>query len=401
MHFGNGIAPAIERPVTPLKARAAKAPKPELVFRRDVEFNPAVHGPIKGVCRRGEVGFLIGASSVGKTFTAIDLGLAVATGRETWCGRRVKPGAVLHVAFEGGGGARNRLLAASQAHGDPGDKFAILDTVPPLNRTTEKAESDGVSTIVAAAIQLAATAEMPVALIIIDTLSAAAAGDDENAAGDMSAFVAKAKAIATRTGAAVLIIHHTGKDKNGMRGSSALRSNADFAIEISEGRDIILEKCREGRTGALASYDLEEVTLGIDDDGDAVTSCIVRFKDARAQSGAKPTRKLSNPQRQALEVLRDLYGTASARAVPAGEINGIEIPRCVRLTDWRSACRTKRLTGSEDDAGRAAEAEKKAFQRAKDGLEAAGLTASFADEVWLTGQRRGSIASEEPSSWQA
>lgn len=393
-HFGNSAT--VEGPWHK-PGKGKNAPKPRLTYASDVTFDPTVTDPVKHVIGLREVGMLFGPSSAGKTFAAFDLEMAIAMGRERWCGRLVKQGPVLHVAFEGGRGAGKRLLAAVHEHGDPGAMLAILDNAPPLNKASENA---GVEMIIAAADGLAMNAGMRVSLIVIDTLSAAAAGDDENSAGEMSAVVAKLKTIAERTGAAVLAIHHTGKDRqNGMRGSSALRGNADFVIELTEAREMTIEKCREGRTGSLARFELKEVELGTDDDGERQTSCVVRFLEGVPVT-QKPKAPLPNQPRLALEVLQNLYNDGKARHVPADQINGVEVPRCVRLDEWRHACRNRGLTKeSEADQKKKAEAEKKAFQRAADAIEKANLIGSHAGEVWLLGQQAAKRAAPEVAPW--
>lgn len=384
MHFGNGTSPGTDREWQ--KPRDKQAPqRPKLIYARDVSFDPVVRDPLKHVIGAGEIGFLFGPSSAGKTFVAFDLEIAIATGRERWCGRRVKPGAVLHVAFEGGKGARKRLLAAMRMHGHPGDKIAILDTAPPLNKAAGQA---GITAIVVAAAELSEASQSHVNLIVIDTLSAAAPGDDENAASDMSAFLDKLKAIAARTGAAVVCIHHTGKQvANGMRGSAALRGNADYVLELTEARELLIEKCREGQHGTLGAFDLEQVELGTDDDGDAVTSCVVRFRQGNIGNRAKTAKKLPPQAKTALDVLHNVYIGDKARHVPKDQINGVNVPKCLRLSDWREECRAKGLSKSEDEPKKKADAEKKAFGRAVEAIEAAGLIGTYGDEVWLTNQK--------------
>lgn len=393
-HFGNGAAD--EGPWRK-PGKGKNAPKPRLTYASDVTFDPTVTDPIKGVIGWGDLGVLFGPSSVGKTFGAFDLGMAVATGRERWCGRLVKKGPVLHVAFEGGKGARKRLLAAAMEHGDPGPMLAILDNAPPLNKAGENA---GVEMIITAATELSVNADAPVVLIVIDTLSAAAAGDDENSAADMSALMARLKTIAERTGAAVLAIHHTGKDRqNGMRGSSALRGNADFVIELTEAREMAIEKCREGKTGPLARFELKEIELGIDDDGERQTSCVVRFLDGVPMPESKAKPKLPPAARFALDVLRNLYNEGKARHVPADQINGVDVPRCVRLDDWRHACRERGLAKEGGDEKKRAEAERVAFRRAWPSIEVAGYIGAYGEEVWLLGQQVAKRSAPEVAPW--
>ena len=77
---------------------------PELIYAGDVDFDSRVRDPVKGLIGPGDVGFLYGPSSSGKTFVALDLEMAIALGRDRWCGKRLRRGAVLHLAFEGARG---------------------------------------------------------------------------------------------------------------------------------------------------------------------------------------------------------------------------------------------------------------------------------------------------------
>src|SRR5690606_23047975 len=69
-------------------------------------------------------------------------------------------------------------------------------------------------------------------LIVVDTLSQTATGFEENSNTDMAAYFKRAQGLVNRTGATVLVIHHTGKDASkGERGGLAIRGNVDTSIE--------------------------------------------------------------------------------------------------------------------------------------------------------------------------
>ena len=75
------------------------------------------------------------------------------------------------------------------------------------------------------------------ALVVIDTLARALAGGNENAPEDMGALIGNAKRIQEATGAAVLFVHHSGKDTSrGSRGHSSLKGAADLEIEVTRTR---------------------------------------------------------------------------------------------------------------------------------------------------------------------
>lgn len=138
-------------------------------------------------------------------------------------------------------------------------------------------------------------------LIVLDTLARTILGLDELSSRDMGIFVRNAERIGERLGALVMPVHHTGKDEGrGMRGSSALNGAADAQWQLRrDARGILfnVEKMKDGPSGFDVRFDLEEVEVGTDADGDAVTTRVVGFPEqpvvvAAAAPQAKPGRTL-------------------------------------------------------------------------------------------------------------
>jgi len=74
----------------------------------------------------------------------------------------------------------------------------------------------------------------PIGLIIIDTLSRVMAGGNENSPEDMGALVRNIDRLRAETGAATILVHHSGKElARGARGHSLLRAAADTEIEMT------------------------------------------------------------------------------------------------------------------------------------------------------------------------
>ncbi len=139
---------------------------------------------------------------------------------------------------------------------------------------------------------------VPLLLVVIDTLSRALAGGNENAPDGMGAFVRNIDRIRTETGACCVLVHHTGKDgSKGARGHSLLRAAVDTEIEIVRGTGAggdklihaTLTKQKDAEAGAVFGFRLEPVRLGTDEDGDAITSCVVVSTDAPAKSRRRLT----------------------------------------------------------------------------------------------------------------
>jgi len=201
---------------------------------------------------------------------------------------------VVYVAAEGGHGINNRVVAFSRQHDiEGGIPFAAVPCgVDLLNPDADTGPLIGLIKVAAERFG------MPVKLVVIDTLSRAMAGGNENAPDDMGAYVRNVDRIREVTEAHVMSIHHSGKDAaKGARGHSLLRAATDTEIEVS--RDSVTKvvtarvmKQKELPTEGEFAFNLENVELGQDEDGDPVTSCVVTECDAEpAPIGPKLTGK--------------------------------------------------------------------------------------------------------------
>jgi hypothetical protein len=121
-------------------------------------------------------------------------------------------------------------------------------------------------------------AQMHEGVILIDTLNQASPAADENSSQDMGIIIKHLKLLQEITGGLVVIIHHTGKNTSqGLRGHSSLKAALDANIEVVGGdkRSWLLEKSKDGEDGKNFGFRLEVQRLGIDSDGDLITSCTV------------------------------------------------------------------------------------------------------------------------------
>jgi len=147
--------------------------------------------------------------------------------------------------------------------------------------------------VIAAAEAVDSRTGIAVQLIVIDTLARCIGSGDENSAQYMSQFLAACDRIRLSTGATVLIVHHVGKSAQaGARGSSALLGAVDTAIEVEKlyyGRVARVVKQKDGQDGIEIGFDLEEVEIGHDDEGEPITTCVVRPATEIAKARPKLT----------------------------------------------------------------------------------------------------------------
>lgn len=298
-----------------------------------------------------------------KSFVATDLGLSVAADRQ-WLGNRVKPCSVLYLALEGQEGVKNRLRAWAD-HNEtelPKNFKLVLEPVPLLGDDCRTPD------LIAAAELMAYEGRGVPGLIIIDTLSRAMNGHDENSSMDMGKLITEAEKVKAATGATVLLVHHTGKDKaKGARGHSSLRGAADIMIEAkNDGElraELILTKSKDSESGLKQVAEFVEIELGKDEDGDPYTSLVGVAGTPKAGGDTVS----SDQTRRALNLLRDLeFGTQGR----------------VRETEWRAACRKAKIADSDK-----ADSHRRAFNRAKQELQELDVIEVSGVEVWTRDKR--------------
>jgi hypothetical protein len=105
-----------------------------------------------------------------------------------------------------------------------------------------------------------------IGLIVVDTVSRALAGADENGQEAMGAFVKACDAIRHHAGGAVLGVHHSGKDKDrGMRGSTVLLGACDAVFRLMKSEATVTlrtEKQKDAEQGDDLYFDMAQVTWG-------------------------------------------------------------------------------------------------------------------------------------------
>jgi hypothetical protein len=172
---------------------------------------------------------LFGPSGEGKSFVALSWAVAVASGTP-WMGKYpVVQGPVVYCIGEGPRGMRRRAAAVARHLGLKPEDLKDLYFLPAAPQIRDK---EGLDRLLK---QLKAI--RPV-LVIIDTLARSFVGGDENLAKDMGEWVHAAAVIQAETGACVMPIHHTPKNKKAgalptERGNGALRGAMDTSIGVS------------------------------------------------------------------------------------------------------------------------------------------------------------------------
>lgn len=253
---------------------------------------------VKGLIPQAPLVVLYGESGAGKTFAVLDLVMSVVRGT-AWRNHKVVQSRVVYIAAEGAGGLRNRIQAYCEFHGlDMGQlDLGVIADAPNLLLAPDARD-----------LILSIRAAGGAGLVVVDTFAQVTPGANENAGEDVGRALAHCREIHRHTGATVLLVHHSGKDASrGARGWSGLRAAADAELEVTRDNDdrtIRLSKSKDGEDGLLFGFRLNVVSIGEDEDGDPVTSCVVEATEA-VQSAGKG-KKQGDVQRLVMRVLSDL-----------------------------------------------------------------------------------------------
>lgn len=189
---------------------------------------------------------IYGESGSLKSFIGLDMGMRIAWGHPYY-GRAVERAPVLYVCAEGQKGFKKRGRAWMDRYA-PGDRSGLFKMVLTSVNLSDEAL---VAYVIA---QIEAMEQKPKA-VFIDTLARCFGAGDENSTKDMNRFVANCYAIAEGIAGLVVLIHHSGKDRErGMRGSYALTGACDAKFLVERGPD----KALWARVTAEKSKDDEE-----------------------------------------------------------------------------------------------------------------------------------------------
>jgi hypothetical protein len=236
----------------------------------------------------GAMSVIYGESNSGKTFVALDKAMAVATG-ELWNGKKTKRGLVVYVAAEGGKRILRRIAALKKRYQDENGENAPQPLLALVRFPIDLRSNDAnLKELLALVRQAEAETGVKCVWIIVDTLSRALAGGDENSSVDMGRVVVAADRIRAETDAHFTYIHHCGKDTaRGARGHSLLRAATDTEIEVTAGA-LKVTKQRDMEGGDAYGFALTDVYIGDDPAGQPVRSAVVDWIDApKAESAAK------------------------------------------------------------------------------------------------------------------
>jgi hypothetical protein len=313
---------------------------------------------IKPFFEKDSLGQMFGPYGCGKTFTALGAACAVATGGHFACSEANK-GLVLFLAGEGHQGLKRRIKAFAIESKLSADDLSLLNVsksaVPFDNLSRDKIITEG--------FMLEETFNQKIALIVIDTLARHLIGN-ENSTEDGNEFVQIVSTIKQAfPGSVVIIVHHSGnaeETKGRGRGASSIPAAMDFIAKINKGQ-MTFTKMKDGPIPEPMGFELKPVQVGVEDDGEPITSCSVNWCGVvhAEKSGLNKADQLG---------MDTLLATCDRLKQP-----------CVSIHDWRDEFYRRHTADS-------VEAKRKAFSRSRENLTSKKLVIHDNDIYRPTGQ---------------
>ena len=316
------VSPPTPEVSSPLKADEKPKQPTILNYRRHRDaVNSAPRYLVKKLLPETGVGLLSGQSGTYKSFVGIKLAGAVGMG-QPFAGCAIKrQGAVLIFASEGAGELPLRLEALSEAeHG--GQVLPVYYCDAAVRLLDKKSVASVVATAKSAAEDAQRDYKLPLALILFDTIIAAAqfakSGDENDAAVGQKLMAALAE-ISRATGTFVLGIDHFGKAvETGTRGTSAKEAAADVVLALLANKALsgevtaprlCIRKRRSGPAGIEHPFTTKLIRLGEDEDGETIASLVIEFSEATTpstnQDDGRWTRSLTVLRRILMTLLAD------------------------------------------------------------------------------------------------
>jgi hypothetical protein len=346
----------------------------QLIAFKEVRVKKTGQYFVKKLLPRNGMVVVWGPPKCGKSFWITDLLLHVSFGWE-YRGLRVKQGTIVYCVLEGAHGYSKRIEAFRMRRLNEADDadppFHLMETPLDLIRDHKALINDVREQLGGAKPNI----------ICIDTLNRSLVGS-ENSDEDMTAYIRASDVLRAAFDCLVVIIHHCPHDAQRPRGHSSLIGALDVQIAVKRdpANNVVaeLELAKDGEPGLVITSRLEQVEIGVDEDGEIILSCVVEevgTPTTEKKKGAKPP-KLSD---QTMIALKALHKAVAEMGQSAPGSNTIPPKATVVTTEqWETYVQRSGLSDAKDEKDR-----HKAFRRAHDSLIAKALVGAWLDYRWI------------------
>jgi len=328
-----------QKSTSPARSAFSLRPLSEAMHPRPAEWI------VRGLFEKGDLVVIFGPPGGGKTAVVADILACIATGT-CFHGLSATAGPVCLIAGEGLSGLGKRFKAWEVDRDQPIKPTDFFIS----NRATQLLHEQAFKELLESLIKLPTKP----ACIVLDTLSRNFGPGDENFTADMQKVVERVDTLIEVTGAAVILVHHTGlQTKDRARGSSVLNGAADFEYSIHrDGGGLISITCTKSKDHEPPdplAFEIRQVELPDEwcDGDEPATSIVLDLSDKKPKPKGV---KLSPAQNIAFDALREVL-KESGRLPPKEVMKHNRISmghKVVDLNVWRDMAIRRGITDSTD-----------------------------------------------------
>jgi len=253
---------------------------------------------IHGLLELDSLALLFGDPNSCKTFLALDWACRIASGLP-FQDAKVRQGAVVYIAGEGGNGLARRRRAWELYNKKDLGQLPLYFSIRPTMILDRKIFND--------TLQAIEKLEDPPLLVVFDTLSRNFGGGDENSTKDMNSVIQAADTLRTRFGCTVLFLHHSGhSNKDRSRGAIALKAAMDAEYRLDRDNRGVVRllpvRMKDAELGNPLAFELATVRLGIQDEDEEIQSAVLEPVEYQAPAESARTGKW---EKIGLEILQE------------------------------------------------------------------------------------------------
>jgi hypothetical protein len=283
-------------------------PRFQILSSEEVKLRPDPQWLVENYLVENTLAAMIAEFESFKSFICMGIAGAIANGLR-WYGWKTQKRPVLIVSGEGSGGLKARVMGWETHFDSPMNCFFLPEAVQMLDFSA-----------VVAFVEAVRDLPEPPGLIVLDTVARCLVGGDENSAKDMGLFVAGADYIRKETGAAVLLVHHVGKNGD-TRGSTALPGAVETIIRVRRDGDRVKLECEKQKDAEhFEPLHLIKRVVELPQGKSSLVFTVDHTPEA------KPESKAERVKEQMLAILRAEFPPEGARA-----------------KDWQEKCENAKL----------------------------------------------------------
>lgn len=361
------------------QATQPRAPLPHLKCHWEPSNEPLILWLVKKLIPQVGIGRISGQWGTFKTFMALHLAAMLMTEGE-FLGRKVKrKGGVLFIAAEGHSQLNLRLAALCKKLNLRQEDLPFVSVGVCPRLLDKDAAVQLVAIAQEAAAKIRAKFDLPLVIVIIDTIAAAAGygPGQEDDAGVAQSINKVMQTLAAEMNIFVYGLDHFGKAiETGTRGSSAKEDGIDSVLALLGDKSIAgkvsntrvaVRKARDAPAGDEWPFKMDTVDLGVDEDRDPITSLVVNW-DAPQEMVTKPRKKASSRSEKAMrDAINEALVTMGADVLVRAD--GPKV-HAVEIKHAQAEFNRHYPVAPQADEAKAADAKRKAFERALDKLPA-------------------------------